>query len=311
MNQKLIAVAVATLLVVSTAAPAVAAEDGLAVSVTQAGNDADVTISVTDNGSAVPNASVDVEALTVLRDSDGETEANETEDRTEDVTIGGTYETDANGTVTLDAPERNVRVSVTATVDDRTASTTTVLEGDDVEEAFGQQVQAFVHRLLASSGPGIGPAVSEFVTENNPGADNRPDHAGPPAHAGPGENVTDDDDRDKRGPPEHAGAGGNEADDDDRDKRGPPEHAGAGGNEADDDRSPSQAGDREQDRDRDKVEEPDQDQDRDREQDRDLDSTDEEPDRDRDRDGSDEDDDDEQDDDGEERGPPDHAGPPN
>ncbi|WP_210408927.1 hypothetical protein [Halorhabdus rudnickae] len=300
MNQKLIAVAVVALLVVSTAAPALAAEDGLAVSVTQAGNDADVTINVTDNGTAAPNASVDVSVLGVLEDSD----SNESDEETGTVTIGGTYETDANGTVTLSAPSEDVRVSVTATVDNRTASTTTIFESDGGDEVFGQQVQAFAHRLLASSDNGIGPSVSEFVTENNPGANNRPDHAGPPADAGPDENVTD---------------GGENETVDDENERGPPEHAGPDGNETDDDdRGPFQAGDRDTDRVRDQDEDPDQDTDRDRTQvrdpdqdtDRDLNenpgSTDEEPDRDRKHDEPDGDDDDNE---GVERGPPDHAGP--
>jgi hypothetical protein len=261
MRTRTFAIAAAALVVVSMAAPALAAtDDGLTVDVTQA--DRTVTIGVTDNGTAVANATVNVTVLEVLEDSDtageNETAGNETTNETDastnetveetnetdtnetetNVSIGGTYETDANGTVTLDAPSTGVRVSVTATVDNRTASTTTTLYAageDDETDAFGQRVQAFVHELLASgdSGPGIGQAVSEFVTANNPGADNRPDHAGPPADAGPGMNDSDDNETveedDERGPPEHAGADNETTEDnatDDDDRRGPPEHAG-------------------------------------------------------------------------------------
>ena len=225
MNRKLTAVAVAALMVLSVTAPALAADEDLAVSVTQAGNDADVTISVTENGSAAPNATVDVAVREVLEDED--------DNETTNVTIGGTYETGPDGTVQLGAPSADVRVDVTATLANRTASTTTVLEsadGNESEDAFGQQVQAFVQQLLDGdrNGTGIGGAVSEFVTANNPGADNRPDHAGPPEDIGPGDNETD-----KRGPPDHAGPDGNETDDDDR--RGPPDHAGPSDDDEGDD----------------------------------------------------------------------------
>lgn len=69
-------------------------------------------------------------------------------------------------------------------------------------DIFGQRVSAFVHDLLSDEDRegGIGQAVSEFVTSNNPGADKRPDHAGPPEDRGPKDKA------DKEpGPPDHAG----------------------------------------------------------------------------------------------------------
>jgi len=76
---------------------------------------------------------------------------------------------------------------------------------------FGLQVADFIHGLLdggIDDDETFGQLVSQFVLANNPGADNRPDHAGPP--------WLDDDDGDE----------GNESDDDAADDRGPPEHAG-------------------------------------------------------------------------------------
>ena len=84
---------------------------------------------------------------------------------------------------------------------------------DEDDEAFGMAVSAFVHSLLEDrdgTERGIGQQVSAWVTANNPGADKRPDHAGP----------KNKDDK-ERGPPEHAGG----PDKTDKD-RGPPEHAG-------------------------------------------------------------------------------------
>lgn len=198
-NKRLIALTLSAVLLLSVIGPGLAmadehetddSETELNVAVS------DLTVSVTDgNGSAVENATVNV----TLDD--------------ENATYNGTgdYTTDENGTVELPAPEETVNVSVTAAKDNVTASTTATLEAaeeDDEEEdgsndAFGQDVQAYVHALMNGEGSDVpmGHHVAEFVTENNPG--NAPDHAGPkndtgmPDHAGP--------DEDKRGPPDHAG----------------------------------------------------------------------------------------------------------
>ncbi|RLM52686.1 hypothetical protein DVK07_21905, partial [Halorubrum sp. Atlit-26R] len=121
-----------------------------------------VTITVTEDGEAVENASVAVEG---------------------NYTDAGEYETDANGTVELTAPLQTVTVDVTAEYDGLSAETTATLQGEVAEDdPFGQLVSRFVERLKDTGGDGpIGQAVSDFVTENNPGNadDKRPDHAGP------------------------------------------------------------------------------------------------------------------------------------
>ncbi|MEF8868324.1 MAG: hypothetical protein V5A85_07390 [Haloarculaceae archaeon] len=156
---------------------------------------------------------------------------------------------------------------------DRVTFTPALTEEAREDQPFGHWVSAFVHSLLDSDDieeGNLGQAVSEFVTENNPGADNRPDHAGPPG----------DDDGEERGPPENAGPPG----DDDDEERGPPENAGPPGDDDDEERGPPEnAG-------------PPDDDDGD--------------DEDSDTEDSDEDGDDEDGDDDDERGPPEGAGPP-
>ncbi|MFB6119328.1 hypothetical protein, partial [Halosegnis sp.] len=219
----------AALLLVSVAAPAVAAQEGdLSVGVTQDGDD--VTIAVTQNDTGVENATVEVNV----------TEGN--------ATYEGPYTTDADGEVELDAPEENVAIAVTATYENQTANATaeltnaTLAESDENEtDAFGQEVAALISSLLKEDGAqgGIGGIVSEYVVENNPGnADNATDDAGPPENvtddAGPPENATDSDDE---GPPENATDSDDEGPPEnatDSDDEGPPENAGDEGEDAGD-----------------------------------------------------------------------------
>ncbi|MDS0281842.1 hypothetical protein [Haloarcula onubensis] len=187
-----------------------ALDDSLDVSVSQAGN-AGPVVTVTDNDTAVENATVTVEAL------DNGTYA----------AVGEDYATDANGTVTLPEPEENVSVEVTATAGDATGSTTADLtvagDSEDGSANFGLRVSSFVDSLLSGNATAIGQQVAQFVTEHNPG--NAPPWAGPPA-----------DDDDKRGPPAHAGQ---DDDNETDDRRGPPAHAGQDDdNETDDRRGP-------------------------------------------------------------------------
>ncbi|WP_435069176.1 DNA primase [Haloplanus sp. C73] len=110
MNARTGAVLMAVMLVASAVAPAaVAGQTGESLSLDVAQDDAgDVTITVTDNGTAVENATVNV---------------------TSDSYAGaGEYETDANGTVSLAAPNDSVTVTVEATYDNASTSTTTDLE---------------------------------------------------------------------------------------------------------------------------------------------------------------------------------------
>ncbi|ELZ67989.1 hypothetical protein C457_11565 [Haloferax prahovense DSM 18310] len=167
--------------------------DDLDVAVSQDENES-VTITVTEDGEPVENASVAVEG---------------------NYTDAGEYETDANGTVELTAPLQTVTVDVTAEYDGLSVETTATLQGEVAEDdPFGQLVSRFVERLKDTGGDGpIGQAVSDFVTENNPGNadDKRPDHAGP-------KNSSDDADGEEDAPGNSGKAKNGSA-------GGPPEHA--------------------------------------------------------------------------------------
>ncbi len=178
-------------------------EVGLAMTVDQA-DDGSATVTVTDNGTAAENASVNISVP----------------DENVSYAGAGTYTTSENGTADLPAPNQTVTVSVTVMHDNQSLSESVTLQSaDDLEDdpddatPFGQEVKAFVHSLLnetADDNTTIGHQVAEFVTSNNPG--NAPDHAGPkstpgkPAHAGPdGAGPSDFDSDDATGPPAHAG----------------------------------------------------------------------------------------------------------
>ncbi|MFC7201886.1 hypothetical protein ACFQJC_00005 [Haloferax namakaokahaiae] len=154
--------------------------DEFGVSVTQ-GDDASVTVSVTEDDEGVENATVVVSG---------------------NYTDAGEYQTDENGTVELSAPLQNTTVNVTATYENDTAETTATLLGEVADDSpFGELVSRFVERLktMDYDGP-MGQAVSDFVTENNPGNadEKRPDHAGPK------DDKADKHEDKERGPPEHA-----------------------------------------------------------------------------------------------------------
>ncbi|WP_066413156.1 DNA primase [Halorubrum aethiopicum] len=197
------------------------APDGLEIDVSE--TDDEPVVTVTENDTAVENASVNVTTV------DEENATNETEDDTNATYVGdGNYTTDENGTVELPAPEENVTVEVTATFENETATTTVDLTADDEadERPFGQLVREFISNLEDRDG-GIGGAVSDFVTENNPG--NAPDHAGGPEDP---DEADDDDGNESDAPgnaPDHAGG-------DEDGERGPPAHAGPD-DDADDDES--------------------------------------------------------------------------
>ncbi|WP_157972689.1 DNA primase [Haloprofundus halophilus] len=147
--------------------------EGLSVSVSQ-GDDGEATVDVTENGTAVPNATVEV--------AENGNDSN--------YSGVGNYTTGENGSVSLPEPEENVSVTVTATADNESVNTTTTLTvADEEPTAFGQRVSSFVQSVLGNEDRegGIGQIVSEFVRGNNPGQgeENRPDHAGPPSDKGP------------------------------------------------------------------------------------------------------------------------------
>lgn len=95
-------------LVAPAATTATAASEDLSVGVAQ-DETGEATVTVTRNDTAVENATVTVESVDPYAGN-------------------GTYETDANGTVTLPAPDENRTVEVTATAGNLTARTAVDLE---------------------------------------------------------------------------------------------------------------------------------------------------------------------------------------
>ena len=216
MKRSALAVGLAVLMVVSVAAPAMGATassvDSLEVGVTQ---DDGVTVTVTDgNSTGVENASVNVTTLSENVTYDG----------------AGEYTTDSNGTVALLTPNETVNVSITASFENKTATTEAELTagGTETTMPFGLQVTDFISGLNDTEGL-RGLTIAAWVTENNPGnSSGLPDHVenktqGPPDHAG------NDSENETQGPPDHAG--GNETE---NGTQGPPEDAG-NGNDGDDD----------------------------------------------------------------------------
>ncbi|KAB1194061.1 hypothetical protein GJR96_11680 [Haloferax sp. MBLA0076] len=205
--------------------------DDLSVAVEQDEN-ASVVVTVTEDGDVVEGANVTVSG---------------------NYTDAGDYVTDENGTVHLADPLENVTVTVTAEYGDQTAETTATLQGEVAEDdPFGVLVSTFVERLKSTAGDGpMGQAVSDFVTENNPGKadEKRPEHAGPKDkdNGKNGQAAEKGGNDDKQGPPEHAGNDDKKDDkkdddeeeessssteesdsEDDSDSNGPPEHAKKG-----------------------------------------------------------------------------------
>lgn len=221
MDTKLVALAAAAALVLSVFAPtAMAAVDasgndgsgagnaGLSVNVAQTGDSVDIT--VTDGSDAAAGASVTVESV-------------------DNAYVGaGTYTADENGGVSLPAPTQDATVKVTATYDGETATTTVELTTSDEFDNFGQEMSAFVHRLMEkvdTANGDFGKAVSDYATSNNPGADKKPEHAGPPDDRGKDASGNGNGNGNGGGPPDHANGNGN------GNGGGPPDHAnGNGGN---------------------------------------------------------------------------------
>ncbi|WP_256290479.1 hypothetical protein [Halobellus inordinatus] len=184
-------------------------------------NDDGVLVTVTDGDDAVSNATVAIEA-------DG------------DYPGTGTYTTDDAGEVALPLPQENVTITVTATADNETATTTTQLTVEFVEQGpFGQAVAQFVGALQSAGFDGPpGQAISDFVTQNNPGnADDAPGNSG----EAPGNSDDDADDENE--------TADDEGDDDAPGRSGDAQsNSEARGNNAEDgpgrsDEAPGQSGD--------------------------------------------------------------------
>lgn len=179
--------------------------------------------------------------------------------------------------------QAHARANGTTVTGETVAFTTDADAAEDAPKNFGLRVSDFIHGLLdggIDDDETFGRLVAQFVVANNPGSDNRPDHAGPP--------WLDDDDGDDDG---------NETDDDADDNRGPPEHAGPP-----DHAGPKDEGE-EDESDGDDDAETDDEAEQDEDEGEEEDETDE-----GESEGHEADEDD--DDDSDDNGPPEHAGPP-
>jgi|GEM_PF-3194209 len=127
----------------------------LALDVSQ-GPDGNVTVTVTRNGNAVENATVDVS---------GDAYAG-----------NGTYSTDANGTVWLPAPDQPVDVTITAT------------EGNDTVSASGTLVTNELSLAVSQDGDGN---VTVTITRNGNAVENATVTVSGDAYAGNGSYSTD------------------------------------------------------------------------------------------------------------------------
>lgn len=90
---------------------------------------------------------------------------------------------------------------------------------ENVTDGFGQNVSSFVHNLLENhneTNKSVGMLVSEFVTENNPGAEKRSNHASPPEDKGKEKSKND----------KRQGASEDRGNDNDDKRQGPPEDRG-------------------------------------------------------------------------------------
>lgn len=170
--------------------------DDLSIGVSQ--GSARVTIAVTRDGESVENATVRVLG------------GSEAVDR-------GPYQTDADGTVVIPAPDSTVTVTIEAKTDGLVGLRTVTLHAQRGHGApftpFGQRVSAYVDSLLTGDAPEpLGRLVADFVTAANPGH-------GPPDDR-PDEDVnnrqdTNEDENPGTGPPDHARNGGNDSSDKD------------------------------------------------------------------------------------------------
>ena len=152
--------------------------------VDQEGPGLPATVTVLADGEAAENASVNVNLVDAANVS---------------YTGTGTYETDANGSAELPAPEETVEVAVTASYLGADRTVVVTLEGiDAIDESlpFGQQLQQF--KATLDDDDDTGREIASWVTDNNPG--NPPNHAGPKDAEG--------DDGTDRGPPAHASGNG-------------------------------------------------------------------------------------------------------
>ncbi|QAU13317.1 hypothetical protein EKH57_11640 [Halorubrum sp. BOL3-1] len=198
MNERITSILLIAVVAFGAMTGVAAAENGLGVTVDDA--DGEPTVTVTHNDTAVENGTVNVTVVDPANES---------------YAGAGEYETDADGTVDLPAAEENVTVEVTAEYENESVSTTVDLTAGETDEGdegtpFGQLIRDFIENISDRDG-GIGGAVSDFATGNNPG--NASDHAGGPDDAAG--NASDENASAPGNAPDHAGPDGDDADGDD------------------------------------------------------------------------------------------------
>ncbi len=194
-----------------------AGNQGLGVGIQQGAGS--VTVSVSQNGTAVENATVRVTANNTYAGT-------------------GEYMTDTDGSVSLPVPNETVMVEITAEAGNQTGTANATLHANAGKgPAFipmGQRIAAFVHGLQQTGGVvKIGPAMADYVTALAPAGG--PPTTGPPPWAsdvgnrgGPPDHAVNDARGGDRGPPEHAGPPDETDNTSGSDARsaGPPAHAG-------------------------------------------------------------------------------------
>lgn len=197
------AMAMAALVVLSVAAPAVATEPA---DIEFSAGNTSFTVTVTHNGTPVNDTLVNVTPTDPANVS----------------YAGDSGLTDANGTVTFDLPANETEVNISATVNGTESSITVVLPASgnaeptwDGQGPFGQWVSKILRGLGVDSGTPLGQQLSELVVKNNPGSEHRSDKAnpggnggGPPDHATnqseQGDNASASGNGSGNGPPDHA-----------------------------------------------------------------------------------------------------------
>lgn len=183
-NHRLLAGLLAAAMILSVATPVALAAESPEITVEQ--HEQTYTVSVFYNETAVNGSEATVSP----------TDSNASYEGTSGVT-------DENGTVTFDLPENETEVNISATYNGSTYEITETLnaagEGGSAE-AFGLELLKELKNFGIEANTPFGQQVSEWVVQNNPGAEHRSDNAnpggngeGPPEHAGPPDSVDTDD----------------------------------------------------------------------------------------------------------------------
>lgn len=174
MRTKSLTVVLALLLVTATFPAAASAATTVSVAVDQDDATGEAVVLVTDNGTAVENATVNVTGELAYAGA-------------------GTYRTDANGTVTLPEPTQTQNVTVVAADGDATSETTVRLVGEGFSVDVTQADDGAVTVDVSRAGAAVANATVEVTVENGSYAaagNYTTDANGTVELAAPAENVT-------------------------------------------------------------------------------------------------------------------------